>query len=182
MPPETKKNVLFQLTGSIACYKACGIISKLVQNGCDVQTLATDAAMEFVGNATLEGLTRRPVITSMFERNKNMAHISLVDWADIFVLCPASANSINALACGLADTLIGATFLSNNFRKPYLIAPAMNNNMYDHPATQEALKKLENWGAIILPTGEGRLACGTTGKGRLLDPEIIFKKIMERLK
>ncbi|MGM0600494.1 MAG: flavoprotein [Candidatus Rifleibacteriota bacterium] len=181
MSQENKKNILFQLTGSIACYKACNIISKLVKQGYSVQTLASDAAMEFIGNATLEGLTKRPVITSMFARKQNIAHISLVDWADLLILCPASANSINALACGLADNLIGATFLSNNFRKPYLIAPAMNNNMYDHPATQEAITRLENWGSIVLPTEEGKLACGTIGKGRLLNPEIIYQEIVKNI-
>jgi phosphopantothenoylcysteine decarboxylase/phosphopantothenate--cysteine ligase len=98
------------------------------------------------------------------------------------ILCPASANSINALACGLANNLIGATFLSNNFRKPYLIAPAMNNNMYEHPATREAIAKLQGWGSKVLPTEEGMLACGTVGRGRLLDPEIIYQEIVKSLK
>ncbi|MBF0547030.1 MAG: flavoprotein [Candidatus Riflebacteria bacterium] len=175
------KNILFQLTGSIACYKACIVISKLVQSGNQVRTLASEAALKFIGKATLEGLTDNAVITEMFGTRFPRAHIDLPDWADLLILCPATANTINALAAGLADNLIGSTFLANNFRKPYLIAPAMNTNMFLHPATQESLKKLEAWGVRILPTDEGRLACGTSGPGRLLEPEKILLEIMKCL-
>lgn len=176
----SKGKILFQLTGSISCYKACYLISKLVQAKYEVQTVATDAALKFVGEATLEGLTDRQVYKSMFGDGLAKAHISLADWADLMLLCPASANTINGLASGMAESLVGALFLANNFRKPYMIAPAMNSNMYEHPATQDSLKKLEKWGCKIYPTEEGMLACGAIGKGRLIDPEVIFKDIEAR--
>ncbi len=172
-----KKKILVMLTGSISCYKICYLISKLMQSNYEVQCVATDAALKFVGNATFEGLTDRPVMTSMFEEGKSKAHITLPVWADLILLAPASANTISALAAGLANSLIGGIYLANNFKKPFLIAPAMNSNMFEHQATQESLKKLENLGAFIFDTEEGRLACNTIGKGRLIDPEIIFKKI-----
>ncbi|MBF0409173.1 MAG: flavoprotein [Candidatus Riflebacteria bacterium] len=179
---KVSRNVLFQLTGSISCYKACNIISKLVQNKYQVKTVATDAALEFIGKATLEGLTAYRVSVDMFDCQLPRAHIDLAEWADLIIMCPASADSINSLAAGLASDLPGAIFLANNFRKPYLLAPAMNTNMYMHPATQDALKKLENWGVKVLPTEEGNLACGVTGSGRLLSPEIIFQEIEKCLR
>ncbi|HNY13055.1 MAG TPA: flavoprotein, partial [Candidatus Wallbacteria bacterium] len=84
------------------------------------------------------------------------------------------------VAGGLAESLTGALFLANNFRKPYLIAPAMNSNMYEHPATRRSLKQLEDWGCEVYPTGEGMLACGAIGKGRLIEPDEIFKDIERR--
>ncbi len=176
----SKGKILFQLTGSISCYKACFLISKLVQAKYEVQPVATEAALKFVGEATLEGLTDKPVYKSMFGDGLAKAHIELADWADIMLLCPASANTINSLAGGLAESLTGALFLANNFRKPYLIAPAMNSNMYEHPATRRSLKQLEDWGCEVYPTGEGMLACGAIGKGRLIEPDEIFKDIERR--
>ncbi|MCK5883703.1 MAG: phosphopantothenoylcysteine decarboxylase [Bacteriovoracaceae bacterium] len=174
----SKFNILLQLTGSISCYKACYLASKLIKANCDVQFVASDAALKFIGKATLEGLTHRPVITGMFEDSKMLAHIDLAKWADVILLYPATANTINGLAAGLAGELIGGIFLANNFKVPYWIAPAMNTNMYEHPITQASIKKLEDMGAFIFPTENGILACGDTGPGRLADPSLVYDKLV----
>ncbi|MCM2282282.1 MAG: bifunctional phosphopantothenoylcysteine decarboxylase/phosphopantothenate--cysteine ligase CoaBC [Bdellovibrionaceae bacterium] len=178
---QTRHRVLFQLSGSIAAYKACHVISRLVQAGCEVQTVATHAALEFVGAATLEGLTGRVVHTDVFGAGQHMNHIHLMRWADVIVLCPATANTINKLASGIGDDLLSTLFLAHDFRKPYLIAPAMNTQMYHHPTTQHSLSQLRAWSVEILETASGALACGEVGDGKLLEPDILLKEIIRRL-
>ncbi|MFA6092997.1 MAG: bifunctional phosphopantothenoylcysteine decarboxylase/phosphopantothenate--cysteine ligase CoaBC [Elusimicrobiota bacterium] len=173
--------ILFALTGSIADYKACQVISGLVREGHEVQTVCTPAALKFVGEATLSGLTHRPVFSDMFAPRHMMAHIDLSRWADIAVLCPATANTLSKLAHGLADELVSSLFLAWEREKPWLIAPAMNTRMYEHPATQESLRRLRDFGAIVLPTESGTLACGEEGSGRLLAPERILAEIRKAL-
>jgi phosphopantothenoylcysteine decarboxylase/phosphopantothenate--cysteine ligase len=169
--------ILIKLTGSIAAYKSAYLISKLVQDGNEVNVVASEAALEFIGKATLEGLTANPVYTDSYEDGKMMSHINLVKWADLTIVCPASANTINKLANGIGDTLLTSLFLAHDWNKPYLIAPAMNTSMFEHPSTKESLRKLESWGVTILPTAEGYLACGDYGKGKLLEPEKIYQFI-----
>ena len=170
----SRGKVLFKLSGSIACYKACDAISKLVQADFEVETVATKAALEFVGQPTLEGLTGRKVHTDLFARGGAMEHIHLAKWADVVILCPASANSIAKLANGLGDDLVSTLFLAHDFSKPYLMAPAMNTAMYSHPALLANLEKLKGFGVTVLESGEGRLACGDVGAGRLLEtPDIV---------
>lgn len=173
--------ILFELTGSIAAWKACAVISRLAQEGHEVQTIATSAALQFIGAATLEGLTGRPVRSDMWDRGTAMDHINLVKWADVVVLCPATANTINRLAAGLADDLVGALFLAHDWRKPYLLAPAMNPAMWAHPATRAGVEKLRGWGVRILPVARGRLACGDEGEGRMIEPEEILAAIRAAL-
>jgi len=115
----------------------------------------------------------------IFESGAALDHIRLAEWADLILLYPASANRITRLRAGLADDLIGAVFLANNFRTPCWIAPAMNLNMLRHPAVSEALDVLQNWGCRILPTGKGRQACGGEGEGRLCEPETVLEMIRE---
>lgn len=173
--------ILLQVSGSIAAFKAASLASLLTDAGYDAQCVATPDALRFIGAATLEGLTGKAVLSDLFEPGKALEHISLVDWADLMLLYPATANRITRLRAGLADDLIGTLFLANNFRKPYWIAPAMNSNMFAHPAVREAAEMLESWGCRVLPTGEGRLACGTVGYGRLLEPEQTLSLIREEL-
>jgi phosphopantothenoylcysteine decarboxylase/phosphopantothenate--cysteine ligase len=177
----SEKKILFQLTGSIAAYKACFVISRLVQDGREVQTACTRRALEFIGPATLEGLTGRKPFVDPFERGEMLSHISWTRWADLAIVCPATANTINRLAAGLADDLIGSMFLARDPGKPYLVAPAMNHAMYENPATQASLARLASWGVAVLPTETGRQACGETGPGRLLDPEKILERIRAAL-
>jgi phosphopantothenoylcysteine decarboxylase/phosphopantothenate--cysteine ligase len=174
--------ILVQLSGSIAAYKSCYLISKLVQAGHEVKTVATKGALEFVGAATLEGLSGSPVFHDIYEEGRMMDHIHLAKWADLSILAPASANTINRLAQGLADDVVGTLFLAWDLKKkPYLVAPAMNQQMMDHPATKEALSKLEGWGAHVLPSGDGHQACGDTGLGRLLEPDQLFAIISKEI-
>jgi len=175
------KKILFQLSGSIACYKACYLLSKLVQDGHEVQVACTQGALKFVGEATLEGLSGRPVFTDAYEKGRMLDHIRLTQWADLALLCPASANTLNRLATGLADDVIGSLFLAWNLKKPYLVAPAMNQEMFRHPATQASLGKLQGWGIQVLETEEGRQACGDFGPGRLLDPDVIHRSVQGAL-
>src|SRR5580704_17468524 len=128
------KNVLFCLTGSIAGYKACTVISRLAQAGVTVQTVATPAALRFVGRATLEGLSGRPVFSDLWEEGRALDHIELARAADLALVCPATAGAINRLAAGLADDPPGALFLAWELpQKPWWIAPAMNARMWSHP-------------------------------------------------
>ena len=176
----SRGKILFQLTGSIACYKACILLSRLVQEGFEVQTVVTPGALHFIGESTLEGLTSRPVLQDTYESGRNMDHIHLPQWADLALLCPATASTINRLAAGTGDDLVSTLFLAFDLKtKPYVIAPAMNQQMYHHPATQASLKKLQEWGVHTLPTGSGYQACGVVGEGRLLEPDQIYEAILK---
>jgi phosphopantothenoylcysteine decarboxylase/phosphopantothenate--cysteine ligase len=182
MSDRSGQKILFQLTGSIACFKACDLVSRLAKRGFAVQTVASEGARRFIGAATLEGLTGRPPFTDLYEAGRTMDHIRLARWADLALLCPATANSMNRLAAGLADDAIGALFLAWEIRtKPYLIAPAMNATMWDHPATHASREKLAGYGAKLLPVGDGRLACGEQGEGRLLEVDELEKLVLQAL-
>jgi len=174
--------ILLKITGSIAAYKSATLTSKLVQQGHEVQVVATPAALEFIGKATFEGLTGKPLLTDGFEPGAMMSHISLAKWADLTIVVPATANTINKLASGIADNLVTSLFLAHDRNKPYLIAPAMNSAMMAHPATQVSLSKLRMWGMTILDTVYGRLACGDEGYGKLPDPDEIAAMINQKLR
>lgn len=176
-----KSKVLFIMTGSIACYKACHVISRLIQNNCDVQVVATPSALQFVGNATLEGLSGRPVISDMYAMGNVMDHIHLMRWADAILVAPATANFVNKAAQGVGDDLVQTLFLAHDFKRPFLIAPAMNTSMYTHPVTQKSLQSLRDMGVQILDTASGILACGEEGWGKLLEPDLILKATLEAL-
>jgi phosphopantothenoylcysteine decarboxylase / phosphopantothenate---cysteine ligase len=175
-------NVLFILSGSIACYKACDAISQLVQRGHNVRTVATEAALRFVGVATLEGLTREKVATDLFAPGEALDHITLSRWADVTVLCPATAHTLNRMSAGLGDDLAGALLLAHEWTKPLLIAPAMNPAMWSHPATTASVERLRQWGARFVAPGAGRTACGEVGAGRLAEPEEIVTAIEAAIK
>jgi len=165
------------LTGSIAGYKACDAISRLVQRGHAVRAVATESALRFIGAATLEGLTGERVLTDLFQPGAALEHIQLARWADLIVVCPATANTLNGFAAGLAGDLAGALFLAHDRSKPFLVAPAMNPSMWLHPATAEAVAKLGRWGIRFIPVGEGRTACGDVGDGRLAEPQDIVAAV-----
>ncbi|MGE3500150.1 MAG: flavoprotein [Candidatus Binatia bacterium] len=182
MSHATEPRILFLLTGSIACYKACELVSRLVKRGCAVQTVASAGALRFVGEATLEGLTGRPAFTDVYRSGQVMDHIRLARWADAALLCPATANSLNRLAAGLANDAIGALYLAWEIAtKPWLIAPAMNSTMWDHPATRASRQVLAAHGARLLPVGEGSLACGESGEGRLLEIADIEAELLKAI-
>ena len=130
-------------------------------------------ALKFVGEATLEGLSGKKVIKEVFQVGHAMDHINLMKWADIILLCPASANRINALAAGLGKDIVGSLFLAYDFQKPYMIVPAMNTRMYHHPLTMRSKQILSDLGLKVMPTNSGRLACGDQGEGKMLEPKQI---------
>jgi len=173
--------VLVKITGSIAAYKAAYLISKLMQAGFEVEVVVTKSALQFIGIATLEGLIHKPIYSDTFESGKMMSHIELTKWADLTIVIPADANTISKFANGIADNLVTSLFLAHDQKKPYLIVPAMNTAMFTHPATQESLGKLSQWGIHILPTDKGYLACGDSGEGKLLEPDLIFGHICNHL-
>ena len=170
-------NILFILSGSIAGFKACEAVSQLVQRGHRVRTVATASALRFIGPATLEGLTGSPVLSDMFAPGAALEHINLTRWADLVIVCPATANTLNRFAAGLADDLPGALFLAHDRKKPWLIAPAMNPAMWAHAATTASVDKLRSWGVRFLAVGLGRTACGETGEGRLAEPAEIVSAV-----
>lgn len=170
----SKSKILFILSGSIAAFKACQVISRLVQEGHDVQTVVTPSTLKFIGAATLEGLTGKPVLTDLWEQGRAMDHIHLSRWADYGVLCPASANTINRVAAGLGEDLLGNLLLAWPQEKPLHIFPAMNLEMLRNSITQESLARLSSRGFTVHETGAGNLACGEEGSGRLLEPDDIL--------
>lgn len=176
-----KNKILIKISGSIAAYKVGYLISKLIQNNFEVKTVVTKSALNFIGIATLEGLTNNHVYMDTFENDKMMSHINLTKWADLTILVPADANTINKYSSGIADNLVTSLFLAHDTSKPYLIAPAMNVWMFNHPATKESISKLISWGIKILPTEKGYLACGDIGEGKLLEPDIIYEHIKAAL-
>jgi len=175
------RRVLVILTGSIAAYKACEVISQLVQAGVEVRAVATASALRMIGAPTLEGLTGRPVLSDLWEPGRALDHIQLTRWADLVLVCPATASILNRLAAGLADDLPGALFLAHDRRKPWLMAPAMNPAMWSHPMTVASVDRLRAVGVRFLPVAEGRTACGEVGEGRLADPQQVGVAVLAAL-
>lgn len=168
------KTVVLGVTGSIAAYKAAGIASTLVKNGCDVNVIMTKNAVNFINPITFEELTKNKCLTDTFDRNfeYNIAHISLAVKADVFIVAPASANVIGKIANGIADDMLTTTIMAA--KCPKIISPAMNTNMYENPIVQDNIKKLKSFGYTVIPPAEGRLACGAIGKGKFPDENIIL--------
>jgi phosphopantothenoylcysteine decarboxylase/phosphopantothenate--cysteine ligase len=179
---ESKTKILILMSGSIACYKICYLISLLKKNNYDVKVAASQSALKFVGEATLEGLSGNPAATDLWQKGSAMEHIYLERWADLILAAPATSHLINRLANGIGDDLLTSLFLAHEFKKPFLLAPAMNTAMYLNPATQKSISELKKWGLSILEAASGVLACGETGYGKLLDPELLFQEISAALK
>ena len=172
------KHILVGISGGIAAYKIPELIRLLVKAGADVRVTTTRNALQFVTDTTLRTLSGHTVYSDVFASVNAHAteHISLPEWADMMVVAPATANVLCKMAAGIADDALTTTLAA--MRKPVLIAPAMNDKMYDSPATQQALTTLSQWPNItLLDCAEGPLACGTTGKGRMQEPETIFEAI-----
>ena len=182
MSPSTDRplRVLLLMSGSIAAFKVVQLISRLVQApvGAEVEVVMTSAARAFIGEASLEGLTGRRVRSDTFAAGDHMDHIRLVRWADVVLAAPCTANTLNKLALGIGDDLIGTLFLAHDFSKPWLIAPAMNTRMYEHPTTRGSLDRLRGMGCTIVEGGSGALACGEIGAGRLAEPEVLLEAVL----
>ncbi|MCH8745198.1 MAG: bifunctional phosphopantothenoylcysteine decarboxylase/phosphopantothenate--cysteine ligase CoaBC [Chloroflexi bacterium] len=172
--PLTDKHVVLGVTGSIACYKAVDLASKLTQAGALVDTILSYGATQFVTPLAFRSITHRDVVTDTFDLNSQFAneHVALAQQADIIVVAPATVHCIAKLALGLADDPLTTTVIATT--APLLVAPAMDANMFDHPATQENLAKLRARGVTIAGPASGRLASGLMGIGRLLEtPELL---------
>ncbi len=173
--------VLLLMSGSIAAFKVVQLVSRLVQPpvGAEVEVVMTPAAREFIGEASLEGLTGRRVRSETFAAGDHMDHIRLVRWADVVLTAPCTANTLNKLALGIGDDLVGTLFLAHDFSKPWLIAPAMNSRMYGHPTTRASLERLIGMGCTVVEPGRGALACGEVGAGRLAEPETLLEAVLQ---
>ena len=170
----TDKHVVLGVTGSIACYKALDLASKLMQAGALVNTIMSYGATQFVTPLAFRSITHRAVVTDSFDPDSeySVEHVALAQQADVIVVAPATVHCIAKLALGLADDALTTTIVAA--KCPLVVAPAMDGNMYDHPATQANLATLQERGVVIAGPGTGRLASGLTGMGRLLEtPELL---------
>lgn len=169
----TGKHVVLGVTGSIAAYKACQLIRLLVKAGAEVQAVLTPSAKEFITPLTLSTLTRRPVVSDFFDHRDGSwhSHVDIGLWADAFVVAPASANTLAKMANGIADNMLLTTYLS--MRAQTFVAPAMDMDMWRHPATQRNLDVLRGRGVQVIEPGSGFLASTLEGKGRMEEPERI---------
>lgn len=171
------KKIVLGITGSIAAYKSCLIIRELIKKGADVQVVITPAGKEFITPITLSALTQKPVVSDFFSQRDGTwhSHVALGLWADAMLIAPCTASTLGKMANGIADNMLITTYLS--MKAPVFIAPAMDLDMYAHPTTQQNLDRLRAFGNYIINPGEGFLASGLEGKGRMEEPEIIIKHL-----
>ncbi len=186
MPPRGDplkgRELVLGVTGSIAAYKAADLVSAVVKRGLGVTVVLTEGASAFIGPLTLATLSRRPVVTGLFDPVRaEIGHIDISERADAMLVAPATANVLAKLALGLADDALTTTALALKRRTPLLVAPAMNTRMWEHPATQENLARLKERGVVVIPPAEGILACGTEGWGKLAAVEVLVQAIEEAL-
>ena len=175
------KHIVLGLSGGIACYKAAELCRALIKAGATVQVVITEAAEQFITPVTMQALSGRPVFASQWDsrQDNNMAHINLSREADAIVIAPCSADFIAKLLHGRADDLLSLMCLARPISTvPLLIAPAMNREMYAHPATQRNMVQLQSDGAVVLGVGSGFQACGETGDGRMLEPDELLEDII----
>ena len=175
------KHVLLGVTGGIAAYKAADLTSSLIKQGAEVDVIMTEHAMKFITPLTFESLTHTRCVTDTFDRSHywEIEHISLADKADILVIAPATADIIAKLAAGIADDMLTTTALACTC--PKVLAPAMNTKMYQNPLTQRNLATLRSYGWKIVEPASGRLACGTSGTGKVESPQVILETIQHEI-
>lgn len=173
----TGKKIILGVTGGIAAFKAASLCSKLVKEGAEVRVIMTEGATKFITELTLQSLSKAPVFTDTFDEKNPavIAHINLADWADLVLVAPATANIIGKMAAGIADDMLSTTLLAT--QAPIMVAPAMNVHMYQHPAVVRNMLELANRGILFVEPGEGLLACGYIGKGRMEEPEEIVEVV-----
>lgn len=173
--PFTGKHILLGVSGSIAAYKAVELLRTLMREGADVSVVMTDAATKFVAPLTFEVLSRRPVVTDLFAAHQEMLHLTLPEETDVFVIAPATANTLAKLALGMGDDLLSTMVLTASC--PLIVAPAMDGGMWGHPTVREHVEQLRSRGVTVLEPVEGPLASGKIGKGRLTDEQTILDAI-----
>lgn len=173
------KKIILSVTGSIAAYKAVSLLRLLIKKGADIQVLMTPSAKEFITPVTFAALSGKSVLSDFFDKSGGdwNSHVEMGIEADLMLLAPATATTISKLANGLADNLVITTYLSA--RCPVFIAPAMDADMFEHPATQHNLDLLKSYGNHIIYPATGELASGLEGKGRMQEPETILDFITD---
>ena len=171
------RTIVLGVTGSIAAYKACELVRLFVKNGDDVHVIMTDHAKEFVTPLTFRTLSRNPVENEMFADPLEWkpGHISLAEAADVLVVAPATANIIAKIANGIADDLLSSVTLAT--KAPVVVAPAMNSGMWENVVTRDNIERLRVRGVRFVAPESGELACGTSGSGRMAEPEAIFRAV-----
>ena len=176
------KKILVGVTGGIAAYKTATIVRLLVKEGCEVKVIMTEHAKDFITPLTLSTLSKNPVLTDFFEPSGGSwnSHVDLGLWADLFLIAPATANTIAKMANGIADNLLLTTYLSS--RCPVFVAPSMDMDMLAHEATRKNTDVLKSYGNKVLDAPEGELASGLTGRGRMAEPEAIVEEIKDFFK
>ena len=172
------KHIVLGITGSIAAYKAAFLLRLLVKEGADVQVVMTPSAKEFITPVTMSALSGRPIASHFFSQNDGTwhSHVDMGQWADLLLIAPATASTIGKMAHGVCDNLLITTYLSA--KCPVMIAPAMDLDMYRHPANLKNLEELRSFGNIIIEPDEGVLASGLHGKGRMQEPEMIVDEVI----
>jgi len=175
------RNIVLGVSGGIAAYKACELTSRLKKLGANINVIMTEAAVKFVAPLTFQSLSLNQVVVDMFAAPKywEVEHISLAKQAEVFVIAPATANIIGKLANGIADDMLSTTAMAT--KAPVIIAPAMNTNMYENPVVRKNISTLKALGYIFVEPEEGRLACGDVGKGKMADPAVIERAIIDVL-
>jgi len=171
------KNVILGITGGIAAYKAAILVRLLVKEGAQVQVVMTSTAKEFISPLTLATLSKKPILVEFFDPENGSwnSHVDLGLWADVMLIAPATANAMGKAACGIADNLLLTTYLSA--KCPVFWAPAMDLDMYNHPAVQQNIETLKSFGNTIIEAETGELASGLIGKGRMAEPETIVAEL-----
>ncbi len=176
------KNILIGISSSIAAYKIYELIRLYKKNGYSVKVVLTKNVLNFVSPLVIETLSQNKCYFEQFSSREDVEHISLATWADVFVLAPASANTISKCATGIADNLLLSVFCAYlGYKKPVLFAPAMNDGMWENPIIQENILKLKNLNCDFIDPQSGFLACGSEGKGRLADINLIYQKSLRLL-
>lgn len=173
------REIVVAVTGGIAAYKTCELVSLLHKAQARVRVIMTANATRFVTPLTFEALSGQPVYTDLWSAGESMAHIAMADSAELVVISPATADVIAKIAAGIADDIVTTTVLAMDV--PILLAPAMNTRMYENPATQANLATLRERGHVVLDSPAGRLACGAVGIGRLAEPAAILAAIERHL-
>lgn len=175
------KKIILGISSSIAAYKACDLIRLFVKGGSSVHVVTTENALNLVSPLTLETLSGNPVYSEQYSRERReMGHIELKTGASLFLVAPATANIIGKFAAGIADDLLSTTFLSVTC--PVMIAPAMNPNMYLHPAVRRNIEILKGWGVAFIEPAAGEVVCGDEGMGKLADVEDIYRAAVNAVK
>src|SRR6202012_5129196 len=176
------KNIVLGICGSIAAYKSALLVRLLIKAGANVQVVMTPDATNFITPLTLSTLSKKPVLVEYFNpvNGEWNNHVELGLWADIFLIAPASANTLSKMANGQSDNLLTAVYLSA--KCPVYFAPAMDLDMWKHPATQQNIQQLQSYGNILIPPGNGELASGLYGEGRMAEPEEIVDFLTNEIK